>query len=640
MAWFVSLFSSKASVQGRRKVLSSTQEAFSLPSPVSAQNGLFTADSSLNSPDPESAVTPSYTYPPQTSGTQYKYISTGKSSRSRPTSLLPLHNAPLSPPSQYPPLEQTWIRIRNWLSTEYPELGDTLNYGILPQDLASLEMQFGFSLPQVIRESYLMVDGQEPESSAGCSEGLFFGLHLLPLEEVLEEWRFWREVDDDPNTGAHPQLREYMQSVPSGWIRKEYSQRGWIPLISDKTGNYVGVDLNPGEGGSLGQVIVFGRDFDTKVVLWKGDGPTGWATWLASFAEVLESGEGFELGASNESEGSEDDVGYESYFFDGTGRGGGEGTGGMSSGGMRLTGEYRGWTTLEAWADKSLRKWQQVGLVPDPLVKEKGKAPEKVGLGVMDMDLANATASPGSEMPIPVLMDVSNTASSQRNGQGVVDSPEISQKATVPVISITKPPAPLPVDLPTHDEIVPASLDFESHPDDIESGGSLMREIGHHSRSTTGSGSPRSSSSGPRSTQSTPPPPPSPPTTSLPRVADLLGDPAPSLVVSPLEPSSSARPSPRATSPQLLLPIESTPIKADGSDQEDEELDATVRLVGNRSKVGLASEPDQVQSDETDDTSSQADTVYDTASSLNGSSLPPSRASHSANDLREGQSGI
>jgi hypothetical protein len=40
---------------------------------------------------------------------------------------------------------------------------------------------------------------------------------------------------------------------------------------------------------------------------------------------------------------------------------------------MRLVGEYRGWTTLEAWADKSVRKWQEVGLVSDPPVEEKGK---------------------------------------------------------------------------------------------------------------------------------------------------------------------------------------------------------------------------------------------------------------------------
>ncbi len=262
------------------------------------------------------------------------------------------------------------------------------------------------------------------------------------------------------------------------------------------------------------------------------------------------------------------------------------------------------------------------------------QAPEKVGLGVMD--LANTAASSGAEVPIPVLMDVSNTASSRRKVQGAVEPPEIAQATTVPVISITKPPAPLPVDLPTHDDIVPPSLEFDSHPDDIESAGSLMREIGHHSRTTTstGSGSPRSSSSGLRSTQTTPPPPSSAPTTSLSGVADLLDDPVSSIVVSPMQPSSSARPSPRATPPPLLLPIESTPTKADELDQGDEELAPTVRLVGDRSEVGLA--PDQEQSDETDDTSSQAETVYDTASSLNDLSLPPSRASHSAQDLREG----
>lgn len=107
MAWFASLFSnSKASVQGRRKVLSSTQEAFSLPSPGFAQNGLFIADSSLSSPDPESAVTPSYTYPPQSSGTQYKYISTGcANSESFLTFLSTLnHSAAESPPFYSPHL--------------------------------------------------------------------------------------------------------------------------------------------------------------------------------------------------------------------------------------------------------------------------------------------------------------------------------------------------------------------------------------------------------------------------------------------------------------------------------------------------------------------------------------------------------
>jgi cell wall assembly regulator SMI1 len=277
-------------------------------------------------------------------------------------------------------LSNTWKRLRDWLSREYPELGDTLNYGILPHDLAQLEMQFGFPLPPVVQESYLCCDGQEAESAAGCSEGLFFGLKLLPLEDVLEEWRFWREVDDDPTTGANQRLREVMESIPPGWVRKEYSQKGWIPLIADKAGNYVGVDLSPAEGGSVGQVIVFGRDFDTKVALWRGDGPAGWANWLAGFVEELESGEGIEIGVGNEaSEDSEDDLGYESYFYAGTGRGQGDGGGDTGNSGLRMTGEYRGWNVFEAWADRSLRRWHEAGVIPDTsLLPPEGKKETKV----------------------------------------------------------------------------------------------------------------------------------------------------------------------------------------------------------------------------------------------------------------------
>ena len=237
-------------------------------------------------------------------------------------------------------------------------------------------MSFGFALPQPIRDSYLCVDGQEPESNAGCSEGLFFGLNLLPLEDVLEEWRFWREVDDDPSTGANLRLRETMQSIPPGWVRKEYSSRGWIPLVTDKAGNYLGIDMNPDEGGAVGQVIVFGRDFDTKVVMWRGDGPGGWAKWFASFVEELESGEGYEIGQGDGSEGSEDSVGYESYFFDGTRQGLGDGGGDSGTGGMRLAGEYKGWNVLEAWADRSVRRWHEAGVISDPVIPQtdtKGK---------------------------------------------------------------------------------------------------------------------------------------------------------------------------------------------------------------------------------------------------------------------------
>ncbi|EAU88202.2 glucan synthesis regulatory protein [Coprinopsis cinerea okayama7 len=368
-------------------------------------------------------------------------------SRPGSSSLLPTHMDPMhpqmSPNSLYPPLSQTWNRIRVWLNREYPELGDTLNYGILPQDLAEIEMQMGLALPPAVRESYLCVDGQEPESAAGCSEGLFFGLTLLPLESVLEEWRFWREVDEDSTTGANPKLLELMQSIPPRWIRLEYSNRGWVPLIADKAGNYVGVDLNPAEEGAVGQVIIFGRDFDTKVVLWHGDGPGGWGKWLAAFADELESGDGFELGYGDNSEGSEDDVGYESYYHDGSGRGAGDGGGASgTAGGLRLTGEFRGWNVLEAWGEKSLRKWYDAGLLPEFSYQQE-PATENVGLGVYEGPAETSKAAV-SEVETPIASTSSH-------------APTSSRPTNIPTISVTKPPAPRPVDLPTQQDINPSS---------------------------------------------------------------------------------------------------------------------------------------------------------------------------------------
>lgn len=356
-----------------RQALSYTQDAFSLPtdSPSSGQHH-----------DPP--TTSSFSYPPPTpasgrdDGTPFSSSDRLNRVQANSSSLLPMHHPP-SHSSPHPPLDQTWARIRTWLSNEYPELGDTLNYGILPASLTEIELSLGSQLPKAVRESYLVVDGQEAESSAGCSEGLFFGLTLLPLDDVLEEWRFWREVDDDPATGANPQLRDAMQAIPVGWIKREYSCRGWIPLIADRAGNYIGVDLSPGEGGAVGQVIVFGRDFDTKIVLWRGDGESGWARWLASFADDLESGEGFELRGSDadaSDEESEDSVGYESYYF--SGAGGAKGGDGGAMGGLRFTGEYKGWNAIEVWADKSYKRWYAAGLVPDEMVVDQEQPQETV----------------------------------------------------------------------------------------------------------------------------------------------------------------------------------------------------------------------------------------------------------------------
>lgn len=272
------------------------------------------------------------------------------------------------PSNAYPPMRHTWNRIRKWCNKKYPEVGDTLNWPCTHDALDELEMTVGYTLPTCVRESYLNYNGQESESNQSCSDGLFFGATLLSLEQIAEEWMFWRAVDEDPETGANPDVRSQMTSCPHKWIRAEYSCRGWIPLITDRAGNYIGIDLSPhpAGGGSPGQVIIFGRDFDTKVVCWKGEGEGGWGRFLQTFADELEAGEFCTLEEnSSGSDDEEDSIGYESYFSGG-GAGGSKGggdRGGEGSAGFRLAGEYKGWPVLEAWADRSMRMWESVGLV-------------------------------------------------------------------------------------------------------------------------------------------------------------------------------------------------------------------------------------------------------------------------------------
>jgi len=466
-------------------------------------------------------------------------------------------------------LQHTWDRLRVWLSNEYPELGDTLNYGILPQDLAQVEMTFGFALPGPVRESYLCVDGQEPESSAGCSEGLFFGLTLLPLEDVFDEWRFWREVDGDPNTGANAKL---------------------------------GIDMNPDEGGAVGQVIVFGRDFDTKVVMWRGDGPGGWAKWLAAFVDDLESGDGYELGGGADSEGSEDSVGYENYFFDGVGRGLGDGGGDIGGGGMRLTGEYRGWNVLEAWADRSVRRWQESGLVPEqpPSPPSKGKAREKFPPEGLNISTA------GAEVPIPVLaispQDEPELASILTPLGNVTDRDHSAPRQSLPTIAVTKPPVPRPVDLPTQDDIlITVDTDHRVIHDDLEAGGNIaMREIEAPGGKTpvTSPRSPESVdplSSLPTTSSSKAnipnPNPIAPPSINI--VPDLLQEVTPALIAHPILPStptSPITPKPEVAEVTVPAPLEQdSPVLVSNEDAFEQPLEATIRLVGS----GGVSEPSE-----------------------------------------------
>ena len=224
----------------------------------------------------------------------------------------------LPPP---PPVQYTWSRIDSWAEEHYPELSDQLGEGATSNDLNDLEHQLDCSLPQDVRHSLMVHDGQE---RGGNPTGIIFGSMLMDCEEIVQEWETWRRVnhqfllDGATNKPATPSKAfggsseasssrqrpsssssagdgEWRQSllarqtcVPPNAVQKAYAHPAWIPLVRDWGGNNLAVDLAPGPGGRWGQVILFGRDYDTKYVVARS-----WGAFLSLVADDLNSGKWF-----------------------------------------------------------------------------------------------------------------------------------------------------------------------------------------------------------------------------------------------------------------------------------------------------------------------------------------------------------
>lgn len=218
-----------------------------------------------------------------------------------------------------PPVSNSWRRIDSWAEDNYPELFDQVCEGATINDLNELEHQLDCSLPQDVRESLMIHDGQE---RGGNPTGIIFSSMLLDCEEIVQEWDQWVRVNQQflmeasstrttqpskvfnggggsseaSSSKQRPSSRssnpdEWRQNlldkqtcIPPGAVQKAYAHAGWIPLVRDWGGNNLAVDLAPGPKGTWGQIILFGRDYDTKYVVARS-----WSAFLAVVADDLNS---------------------------------------------------------------------------------------------------------------------------------------------------------------------------------------------------------------------------------------------------------------------------------------------------------------------------------------------------------------
>lgn len=210
-----------------------------------------------------------------------------------------------------PPVSHSWRKIDRWAEQNYEELWDQLGQGCTQNDMNELEHELDISLPQDVRESLGIHDGQE---RGGRPTGIIFGCMLLDCEEIVQEWKNWKLVNEEYLSGAkktqvhypikglnggasssssnqnpnskywREELLDRQESQPPKAIQKAYAHPNWISLARDWGGNNIAVDLAPGPTGKWGQVILFGRDYDCKYVIARS-----WAHFLATVADDIQS---------------------------------------------------------------------------------------------------------------------------------------------------------------------------------------------------------------------------------------------------------------------------------------------------------------------------------------------------------------
>ena len=189
---------------------------------------------------------------------------------------------PVRPPGQPKPLLDEDIapvlaRLDAWYAAHLPPEKYVFNPPATEAEIEAFEELIGFGLPSAYHQLYRWHNGENDDRW-----GHIYGLPLVPLEWAAREWKTWNEVIKSFGGNRY----EISGAAwPDGTVDPAYSNPRWIPLTIDGSGNSIGLDFDPWPKGRIGQVILYGRDEEVKVVLAESLG-----TFLDWIADLLESG--------------------------------------------------------------------------------------------------------------------------------------------------------------------------------------------------------------------------------------------------------------------------------------------------------------------------------------------------------------
>jgi cell wall assembly regulator SMI1 len=186
-------------------------------------------------------------------------------------------------------IESLWHRIDAALARCAPAVRESLAGPAREKDLAALEKDLGVALPEDLRRSWSVHDGQGEDAEDAA---LFCDFPFHSVATVREARKETRELAkmlgqlkqvDDPVAWA-AMVADGIGFVEGPVKARDYNPL-WVPISSFNGDVFRYIDLDPAPGGERGQVI----EVDPEAVSWRVLAPS-FGALLARYAEALEAG--------------------------------------------------------------------------------------------------------------------------------------------------------------------------------------------------------------------------------------------------------------------------------------------------------------------------------------------------------------
>jgi cell wall assembly regulator SMI1 len=180
-----------------------------------------------------------------------------------------------------------WQRLEKWLGENFPAALDNLREPASEEAIASIESRIQIELPEALKVTYQIHDGEEHNYLPGV---LADGFWLMPLEQACEAWAQLKELaaelfgTDETPTQWKSQVEDGIILI-GGAVKPLIGSPKWFPF-ANANGNIIRfLDFDPPAGGVMGQVI----EIDAEGCQFQVIAPS-FLAYLEQYADALEAG--------------------------------------------------------------------------------------------------------------------------------------------------------------------------------------------------------------------------------------------------------------------------------------------------------------------------------------------------------------